>query len=197
MPRIAGVSAHDGGLGVRLAYFFTRRDMSRITGRQPEAMLDPIEMYAHAPELLRAYGSLEHATGKMKRVEPRYMALAALKTASLVGCPYCLDIGSQICHRLGISDDEMLALPVHQSSDLFSDLDRLVIDYAVGMTSTPAEVSDKLFEELQQRFAEAQIVELTHLIAMENLRGRFGTGLGIGAAGFCEGVCVLPAAMAG
>ena len=40
-------------------------------------------------------------------------------------------------------------------------------------------------------------MELTHLIARENLRSRFGTGLGIGAAGFCEGVCVLPGAMAG
>jgi alkylhydroperoxidase family enzyme len=76
---------------------------------------------------------------------------------------------------------------------LFDETDRLVMDYAVGMTSTPAEVSDELFEQLSDRFSPTQIVELTHLIAMENMRGRFGIGLDLGSAGFSEGmVCAVP-----
>jgi 4-carboxymuconolactone decarboxylase len=62
------------------------------------------------------------------------------------------------------------------------------------MSRTPAEVSDALVARLRKHFDDAQLVELTHLIALENLRGRFNLALGIGAAGFSEGmVCAVPA----
>ena len=193
MPRIQGVSGSDGGLTTRIVFFFTRRNMARMAGRAPERMLEPLELYAHIPEVLKTYGRLEQATGKLDAMDDRYMALAAIKTATLVTCEYCIDLGSQILRQLGLSDDELLALPTYASSPLFDETDRLVMDYAVGMTSTPAEVSDELFEQLSDRFSPTQIVELTHLIALENMRGRFGIGLDLGSAGFSEGmVCAVP-----
>lgn len=193
MSRIPGIAAREGGIGTRIAYFLTRRDLSRITGRTPERMLEPIEMYAHVPGLLRAYGRLEQATGKLGATHHRYMALAAMKTASMVTCEYCIDLGSQIFRQLGLTDQELLDLPSYKDSPLFDETDRMVIDYAVGITTTPAEVPDELFAKLKDRFSDAQLVELTHMIAMENMRGRFGIGLDIRAAGFSEGmVCAIP-----
>ncbi len=193
MPRISGVSAREGGLGTRVAYFFTRRALSKASGRMPDRMLEPVEMYGHVPALLRAYGRLEQATGNLKAMDQRYMALAAMKTATLVTCEYCIDLGSQISRQIGLTDEELLALPYYRQSPLFDDTDRIVLDYAVGITSTPAEVSDELFARLRDWFTEPQMVELTHFIAMENMRGRFGIGLDVGAAGFSEGqVCALP-----
>jgi hypothetical protein len=56
------------------------------------------------------------------------------------------------------------------------------------------EVSDALFAKLRKQFDDAQLVNLTHVIALENMRGRFNVALGIGAAGFSEGmVCAIPA----
>lgn len=79
------------------------------------------------------------------------------------------------------------------ASALFSDLDKLILDYAAGMSRTPVEVPDELFARLRAHFDEAQLVELTHVIALENLRGRFNLAFGIGAAGFSEGmVCAAP-----
>jgi hypothetical protein len=64
------------------------------------------------------------------------------------------------------------------------------------MSRTPVEVSDVLFAGLRKHFDDAQLVELTHVIALENMRGRFGLAFGIGAAGFSEGmVCAVPAAV--
>jgi alkylhydroperoxidase family enzyme len=61
------------------------------------------------------------------------------------------------------------------------------------MSRTPVEVPDELFAQLRQHFDEAQMVELTHVIALENMRGRFNLALGISAAGFSEGmVCAVP-----
>ena len=62
------------------------------------------------------------------------------------------------------------------------------------MSRTPVEVSDELFAALREHFDQTQLVELTHVIALENMRGRFNLALGIGAAGFSAGaVCAVPA----
>src|SRR5262249_42223657 len=108
-------------------------------------------------------------------------------------CEYCIDIGSSIARRSGLSDEQLLALPTYRDSNLFSDLEKLVLDYASGISATPVDVSDELFAALSEHFDERQLVELTSIIALENFRGRFGLALGIGAAGFSEGmVCAVP-----
>jgi AhpD family alkylhydroperoxidase len=193
MTRIAGVSARDAGLRVKHAYYFTRRHIARLTGRETERMIEPLEMYAHAPGLLRGYGMLEQATAKLDRVDERLKVLAELKAATLTHCEYCIDMGSQIARRSGLSDEQLLPLPRYRESELFTDLEKFVLDYAVGMSRTPVEVSDTLFAELREHFDDAQVVELTHVIALENMRGRLNLALGIGAAGFSEGmVCAVP-----
>jgi AhpD family alkylhydroperoxidase len=194
MTRIAGVSTGQAGPFVRLTYRFARRQLARLTGRAPERMIEPIEMYAHVPGLLWGIGQIEQATAKLKRLDHRLRLLAELKAATLTNCEYCIDIGSQIARRGGLSDEELLALPRYRTSDLFTNREKLVLDYAVGMSRTPVEVSDALFAKLREHFDDPQLVELTHLIALENMRGRFNLALGVGAAGFSEGmVCAVPA----
>jgi AhpD family alkylhydroperoxidase len=194
MTRIPGVSGRDAGLFAKLVYRFARRSIRQLTGREPERMIEPIEMYAHVPGLLRGYVRFEQATAKLHRLDKRLKALAELKAATLTHCEYCIDIGSQIARRCGLSDEQLLALPSYRTSELFTDLDKLVLDYAVGMSRTPVEVSDALLAQLREQFDDGQLVELTHVIALENMRGRFNLALGIGAAGFSEGmVCAVPA----
>ncbi len=69
----------------------------------------------------------------------------------------------------------------------------LVLEYAEGMTRTPVEVPDELFERLREHFDERQIVELTMAIGLENLYSRSNWALGIEGQGFSEGMyCVVP-----
>lgn len=193
MARIPGVPAVKAGPYARIVFYFTRRSLRRLTGRDPERMLEPLEVYAQVPGLLRGYAGVEQATARLTRLDRRHRALAELKAATVVQCEYCIDLGSQISRQWGLSDEELLALPAYQTSALFSDPDKLVLDYATGMSRTPAEVSDELFARLRAHFDEAQLVELTHVIALENMRGRFNLAFGIGAAGFSEGmVCAVP-----
>lgn len=80
-----------------------------------------------------------------------------------------------------------------ETSANFSDLEKLVLRYAVAMTQTPVDVSDELFAELRKQVDPQQMVELTSAIAWENYRARFDHAFGIEAEGFTEGaVCVLP-----
>jgi alkylhydroperoxidase family enzyme len=92
-----------------------------------------------------------------------------------------------------VSEEQLLALPRYHESDAFDALERLVLDYAVAMTRTPPEVSDGLFAALRGHFDERQMVELTNVIALENLRSRFNSALDMTPAGFSEGmVCIVP-----
>lgn len=194
MARITGVPADSAGTELQTAYHYTREGLKHLTGRDPEGALEPLQMYALIPTLLQGYGALEGATAQLDGVDRRYRALAELKAATLTSCEYCIDIGSQVSRQWGLTDEELLALPRYRSSDLFDAVDKLVLDYAVAMTRTPVEVTDELFDALRPHFDEAQLVELTHTVALGNLRSRFNKALGIGAAGFSEGmVCAIPA----
>ena len=194
MARIKPVSSAQAGLRVKIAFYFTRRSIGKLTGRRTERMIEPVQMYAHVPVLFAGYARLEQATAKLHRLDKRLHALAELKAATLTQCEYCIDMGSAISRRWGLTDEEILALPSYQTSPLFSELDKLVLDYAVGMSRTPAQVTEELFGRLRRQLDDGQIVELTHHIALENMRGRFNLALGIGRAGFSNGmVCAAPA----
>jgi 4-carboxymuconolactone decarboxylase len=193
VTRIVDLPRAQEGPLVRLTRRLARRKVRRLTGRDTDRMIAPFEAYARAPRLLFAVGMLEDATASLHHVPERLKVLAELKAGTLTRCAYCIDIGSQIARRVGISDQQLLALPRYRESEEFDDLEKLVLDYAAAISSTPADVSDDLFAKLRARLDEAQIVELTNVIALENMRGRFNLALGIGAAGFSEGmVCAAP-----
>lgn len=197
MSRLRGVSDGDAGLSARIAFFFTRRKLAQMTGLETAEMLEPLRMYAHIPRLLNAYGKVEQAEAKLDILSPRHRALAELKAATTVRCEYCIDLGSQIARRWGITDEELLALsgaPAdYQHATCFSEVDKLILQYATAISRTPVEVSDELFDALRAHFDTAQLVGLTHVITLGNLRARFNVALGIGSSGFSAGrVCALP-----
>jgi len=106
-----------------------------------------------------------------------------------------MDFGSHLARaEAGLGDVELRDLARYRESDAFSELDRLILDYATAMSRTPAVVDDELFRRLRAHFDDAQIVELTSAIAIENLRARFNHAVGIEPQGFSEGAaCVVPA----
>ena len=72
-----------------------------------------------------------------------------------------------------------------RDSSLFSEAEQIALDYAERMTITGQKVDDALFVRLKQHYSEAQVVELTAAIALENFRSKFNPALGIEAQGFC------------
>lgn len=182
MARINGVSSTQAGPQVKIADHFTRRSIAKRTGRATEPMIQPLQLYAHVPVLFKGYAKLEQATAKLHRRDKRLHALAELKAATLTHRASCIDMGSAISRRWGLTDQEILALPDYRTSPLFSELDKLVLDDAVGMSRTPVDVPGDLFDRLRQHLDDGQIVELTHHIALENLRGRLNLAASAGRA---------------
>ena len=193
MARLKGVSDRDAGVGAKIAFFFTKRKLAQMAGLETAGMLEPLRMYAHIPRLLNAIGKLEQAESKLDILSPRHRALAELKAATTVRCEYCIDLGSQIARQWGITDEELLALADYRNAPCFSDVDKLILDYATAMSRTPVEVTDQLFDLLRAHFDTPQLVALTHVINLGNLRARFNVALDIGSSGFSGNrVCALP-----
>ena len=171
-----------------------RKHVFRETRKRVGRDIEPVGVMAHHSRLLVAMGGYEMAMEKADKVDERLKHLADTKVALMVGCEFCIDIGAHIGAESGIPEEKLLALPRHREATCFSELERLVIDYAEAMTKTPAEVTDELFAALREHLDEAQMVELTASIAWENWRARFNWAFDIGAAGFREGAaCPVPA----
>jgi 4-carboxymuconolactone decarboxylase len=93
-----------------------------------------------------------------------------------------------------VTEQQLLDLAAFETSSAFTEVEKLVLRYAVALTQTPVEVPDELFAGLRQHFDPRQMVELTSAIAWENYRARFDHAFGIEAEGFSAGaVCAFPA----
>jgi 4-carboxymuconolactone decarboxylase len=181
MARVEGKD----GLLVRLSNWYTRRSYGR------EITITPV--IAHTPLNMIGWGTFEFCHEHSHKVDERLKTLAAIKVATKVGCEFCIDIGTWFGRKFGITEEQIRDFHNWRESDAFSVLDKLVIEYAEEVSEAQVEVSDELFTRLREHFDDAQLVELTAAIAIENFRARFNNALGIGPAGFSEGaVCPLP-----
>jgi alkylhydroperoxidase family enzyme len=194
MARIQGVPQKQAGPITKLVYTFMRKGTKKLTGRAPSngSGIEPVEVWAHRPKMLSGMGKFQGAVRKGRSVDERLKYLVELKGAQMIGCEFCVDLGSQICRNSGLSDDELLALPRYRTSDLFSEREKVALDFTVGVMRTPVDVGDDLFARMKEHFSDEQLVELTALLTVVNL-DRFNAAFGIGSAGYSDGmVCVPP-----
>lgn len=189
MPRISPLPPGEGGLFARLSL----REAKRRLGRVP----DSFAVTARHPGILAATGGYELVLERCTGVDMGLKELAAVKAASVVGCEFCLDIGSWLARTHGTTESQLLELAHHRESAAFSPREVAVLDYAEAMSRTPVAVTDEHVARLREHFGERQLVELTAHIAWENYRARFNAAAGLGAQGFSEGAaCARPAAAA-
>ena len=194
MARIQGVPQQQAGPIVKVVYRFMRKGMKKMTGREAAhgSGIEPVEIWAHQPKMMSGMGKFQQAVRKGNSVDERLKYLVELKGAQMIGCEFCVDLGSQICRNSGFSDEELLALARYRHSDLFTEREKLALDYTVAVMRTPVDVDDELFARMKEHFTDEQLVEITALLTVVNL-DRFNAAFAIGSAGFSQGmVCVPP-----
>ena len=87
--------------------------------------------------------------------------------------------------QAGATDDKIRQVPTWRDSELFSAMEKDALEYAEKMTITGERITDELWGRLRGHFTEAQLVELTAAVALENFRSKFNVPLGVEAQGFC------------
>ncbi|MGP0050940.1 MAG: carboxymuconolactone decarboxylase family protein [Solirubrobacteraceae bacterium] len=164
MARIPGVQYADGGLKIKLAYRFGPRMMKKLTGREPQigSRLEPIEIWAYQPTMMFGMGKFNQVVRNAHTVDERLRNLTELKGAQMIGCEFCVDLGSQICRNSGLSDEELQALARYRHSDLFTDREKLALDHTVAVMRTPVEVTDDLFARMELHFTNSSSSRSPH-----------------------------------
>jgi 4-carboxymuconolactone decarboxylase len=181
MARVEGKS----GPIVRLTNWYTRRTYGKDVTTTP--------VIAHSRPNMLAWGMLEWWHERGHAVDEKLKLLAATKAATKIGCEFCIDIGSHLSRKAGVTEEQLRDFHNYRESDRFSTAEKLVMEYAEEMSKTNVQVADELFAKLRVHFDEKQLVELTAAIAIENFRARFNNALDVSPSGFSEGAyCPLP-----
>lgn len=158
-------------LSYRLASWFSRH--------RYRAMLDPVAAMAHNVQAGRSCGISETQADRRRRLDHRLKDLAVMAAAGKIACSQCMNFGLWgAATQQQMLPETIRAVPGWWDSDLFTELERLVLGYAEAMTATPPTVTDELVAQLRGHLNEGQLVELTAIVAMENLRSRISAALG-------------------
>jgi AhpD family alkylhydroperoxidase len=123
-------------------------------------------------------------------LDPTVKAVAALAAAAEIGCGWCLDFGFWESFHRGVDPVKLREVTDWQRSTVYNERERAAIRYAVGMSQTPPQVTDEMVADLRT-LTDAEVVELTATIALENQRSRTNAALGLTSQGFRDH-CDLP-----
>jgi alkylhydroperoxidase family enzyme len=118
---------------------------------------------------------------------------AHMAVAARVGCSFCLDLGYFMAHNKRLDERKASEVPRWRESDVFTPLERDVMEYAEAMTQLPPTVTDELSARLLDALGPAALLELTAIVGFANLTARTNVALGIGSQEFSK-VCALPLA---
>jgi alkylhydroperoxidase family enzyme len=167
---------------------------ARFARRRYGVMPDPVAAMAHNMKVGRSYALFELGVERWRTLDRGLKDLAVMAAATSIGCAWCLDFGyweATMNHK--VPAEKIRAVPNWRDTDVFTELERLVLEYAEAMTATPPSVTDEMVVRLSTHLGEAELVELTAIVAVENLRSRINSSLGLTAQGFKDR-CEIPAA---
>ncbi|MBO0745296.1 MAG: carboxymuconolactone decarboxylase family protein [Candidatus Dormibacteraeota bacterium] len=163
----------------RVADWYSRRSYGRP--------VDPVRAAANNPRVLLTYGTTELTVGRWNRLPSDLKQLAVMAAAGRIRCSWCMDFGYWDGLRQGVDAGKIRALPRwHETAGVYTPRERAVLAFAEAATATPPEVTAAVIDGLHEHLDDAQIVELAMMVALENLRSRFNTGVGLTSQGFKE-----------
>ena len=166
----------------------------RMSRKMLGDVAEPVEVAWHNRKVLNFSFSIGRKAQKWDRCDENLKSFAHMAVASLVGCGFCLDLGYFQAHNQGLDVAKAREVPRWRESDVFTPLERDVMEYAEAMTRTPPTVTDGLSARLLEALGPAALVELTMFIALANLYTRSNTAIGIESQEFSAACDLKPLA---
>ncbi|MCQ1058470.1 carboxymuconolactone decarboxylase family protein [Photobacterium sp. DNB23_23_1] len=150
-------------------------------------ILNPAKLWGRRPTLFwLVAGFFGYLDRRSSPLSPVVRSLVCVQVSQLNDCAFCVDAnGMKLAERCD-SVEKIKALANWQDSDLFDAQERAVLNYTEAMTITGQRVTDEMLTTLKQWLDEDAIVDLTALIAFQNLSAKFNTALDVPQQGFCS-----------
>jgi AhpD family alkylhydroperoxidase len=148
--------------------------------------LDAARLWARSPSLFfgvaMLYGMIDRESSP---IDAALRSLVTVRVSQLNGCAFCVDLNSVTLLKRGATPEQVAALARWRESGLFDAREVAALDYAEAMTLSGVGVEDKHVAALRRHFSEDAVVELTGVIAFQNLSSKFNAALGVPPQGFC------------
>jgi AhpD family alkylhydroperoxidase len=178
MPFIETPKAHRFPWYVKLFFWNQRRKYG--------AVLEPARLWGRSPKVFVALASLYGALDRRSSpIEPALRSLVTVRVSQINWCTFCVDLNSATVLKRGVDPPKLAALAEFEASPLFSDREKAALGYAEAVTYSDRRVTPEHFARLRRYFNDDAIVELTGLIAFQNLSSKFNAALDIEPQGFC------------
>jgi AhpD family alkylhydroperoxidase len=178
MPIIATPEEHRFPWYVRLFFWNQRRKYG--------AVLEPARLWGRSPKvfitLASLYGALDRRTSP---IEPPLRSLVTVRVSQINWCAFCVDINSATVLRRGVGEAKLAALAEFETSPLFTEREKAALGYAEAVTYSDRRAAPEHFARLRRHFNDDAIIELTGLIAFQNLSSKFNAALSVESQGFC------------
>lgn len=148
--------------------------------------LEPARLWGRTPRVFAAlsllYGAIDRRSSP---IEPALRSLLTVRVSQINWCAFCIDINSANCLKRGVTEAQLAALHEFERSPLFDERTRAALAYAEAMTRTDLGIDDALMTRLRRHFDDDAIIELTAVVAFQNMSSKFNAALGVQAQGFC------------
>ena len=167
-----------------------KRAARKMLGDLPE----PLEVYWHNRKVVNFNFTIARKIKKWDQCDENLKAFAHMAVASMVGCGWCLDLTYFQAHNQGVDTTKAREVPRWRESDVFTPLERDVMEYAEATSQTPPTVTDELSARLLEALGPAALVELTTYIALANFMARSNIVLGIESQEFSAACGLKPLA---
>jgi alkylhydroperoxidase family enzyme len=170
--------------------WLVKRISRKMLGDVPE----PAQVMWHNRKVLGSYLALGRKAQRWDQCDANLKSFAHMAVAALVGCGFCMDYGYFMAHHEGLDVARVREVPRWRESDVFTPLERDVMEYAEAMSQTPPTVTDEMSARLLEALGAPALLELTAYIALANLATRTNAVLGIEAQGFSAACELAPLA---
>jgi AhpD family alkylhydroperoxidase len=164
---------------IKLIFFLQKKKWGQV--------LNPTLLWGYSVRQTLAFiGFYLAIERKRSPLPPDLRSLVMVRVAQVHGCHYCIDINSLILMERLKSKEKLLELPNWRQSPLLTQEEKWAIEYAEAMSARESEVTDEMIDRLKNFLTSEQIIELTGVIAYQNMSARFNSALNIPSQGFCE-----------
>ncbi|HXD93219.1 MAG TPA: carboxymuconolactone decarboxylase family protein [Bacteroidia bacterium] len=166
------------GLMMKLVYFFTRKQFGKV--------LMPLKV--HSARLPTAFGMFYGKISQLDKkltLQPETVMLIREKVARINVCLFCIDLGRWFTIKQSMNQDKFNALEQYNTSPLFTDAERAVLDYVTELTKDK-KVNPDTFARMLRYYTERQTCEIVYIVASEHVYNLTNIGLNIHSEMLCD-----------
>ena len=179
MTRITTPPNHRFPWFVRL-FFWNQR-------RRYGAVLEPARLWGRSPYVFAALALLFGALDRRRSpLPPDLRSLVTVRVSQINWCAFCVDINSARVLKHGIGEQKLADLATFRESPHFNAAEKAAMSYAEAVTQSDLNPDDNHFTALREHFDDDAIIELTALVAFQNMSSKFNAALSVAPQGFCQ-----------